>query len=139
MLATERSRLSWRSILAVGTLAVVAFGAAIAIQRNIFPFYSGDHDEPVYRFQAAMLQMGHLNIPLAQNEFFRPWLSGPGDGHLVMAFNPGWPSVLMAANVATGSMLVALGFAAALIVVAGFGFAASCRVRPGGRCSPPRS
>ena len=87
---------------------MLAFLAAIAIQRNIFPFYSGDHDEPVYRFQAAMLQMGHINIPLAQNQFFRPWLSGPGDGHLVMAFSPGWPSVLMAANVTTGSMLVGL-------------------------------
>ena len=59
MLATERARghrcagswSSWRS-------AVVAFVAAIAIQRNVFPFYSGDHDEPVYRFQAEMLRDG---------------------------------------------------------------------------------
>ena len=124
MLATERrARPSGRWVLVIVVLALLAFVAAIAIQRNIFPFYSGDHDEPVYRFQAAMLRMGEINIPLSQNQFFRPWLSGPGDGHLVMAFPPGWPSVLMAADVLTGSMLVALGFAAAMTVVAGFGFA----------------
>ena len=102
---------------------MLAFVAAIAIQRNVFPFYSGDHDEPVYRFQADMLRDGEINIPVAQNQFFRPWLSGPGDGHLVMAFLPGWPSVLTAADVLTGSMLVGVGVAAALTVVAGFGFA----------------
>ena len=123
MLTTERARPSTRWLLVIAALAVLAFLAAIAVQRNVFPFYSGDHDEPVYRFQAAMLRMGEINIPLTQNEFFRPWLSGPGDGHLVMAFSPGWPSVLMAADVATGSMLVALGVAAALTVVAAFGFA----------------
>jgi hypothetical protein len=123
MLTRERARPSARWLLVIVALAVLAFIAAIAIQRNVFPFYSGDHDEPVYRFQAAMLRMGEINIPLAQNQFFRPWLSGPGDGHLVMAFSPGWPSVLMAADVTTGSMLVGLGVAAALTVVAGFGFA----------------
>ena len=120
-------------------IAVIAFVAAIAIQRNVFPFYSGDHDEPVYRFQAEMLRMGEINIPLAQNQFFRPWLSGPAHGHLVMAFQPGWPSLLMVADVLTGSMLVALGTAAALATFAAFAFAASCSARPGGRCSRPRS
>ncbi|MGZ6977936.1 MAG: hypothetical protein ACXVJW_07500 [Acidimicrobiia bacterium] len=124
MLATERrDRLSVRWILVVAALAVLAFVSAIAVQRNVFPFYSGDHDEPVYRYQADLIRDGHINVPIAQNEFFRPWLSGPRDDHLVMAFAPGWPSVLMVADVTTGSMLVGLGFAAALTVVAGFGFA----------------
>src|SRR5689334_9271829 len=114
-------RLRW--ILVVAALAVLAFIAAIAVQRNVYPFYSGDHDEPVYRYQAQMLADGHISIPLAQNEFFRPWLSGPHDDHLVMAFTPGWPAALMVADVATGSMLVALGAAAALLVVAGYWFA----------------
>ena len=112
-----------RWVLVVVAIAVIAFVAAIAIQRNVFPFYSGDHDEPVYRFQAEMLRTGEINIPLAQNQFFRPWLSGPAHGHLVMAFQPGWPSLLMVADVLTGSMLVALGTAAALTAVAAFAFA----------------
>ncbi|HEY3721838.1 MAG TPA: hypothetical protein VGN59_00620 [Acidimicrobiia bacterium] len=123
MLATERTRPSRRGVIVVVAIAVIAFVAAIAIQRNIFPFYSGDHDEPVYRFQAEMLRLGHINIPLAQNQFFRPWLSGPAHGHLVMAFQPGWPSLLMVAQVLTGSMLVALGVAAALTASAAFAFA----------------
>lgn len=124
MLATERrARPSARWVLVIAALAVFAFVAAIAVQRNTFPFYSGDHDEPVYRFQAEMLRDGAITLPRAQNEFFRPWLSGPSGDHLVMAFQPGWPSVLMVADVVTGSMLIGLGAAAALTVVAGFGFA----------------
>lgn len=123
MLATERARPSLRWILVIAAIAVIAFVAAIAIQRNIFPFYTGDHDEPVYRFQAEMMRQGHLTLPLSQNEFFRPWLSGPSGDHLVMAFQPGWPAVLMVVDVLTGTMLVGLGVAAAMMVVAGFAFA----------------
>ncbi len=101
---------------------MIAAVAAVAIQRNVFPFYSGDHDEPVYRFQAAMMRNGTITLPRAQNEFFRPWLSGPTGDRLVMAFPPGWPAVLMLADF-TGTMLVALAAAAALTVVAGFAFA----------------
>jgi hypothetical protein len=117
----EGRRLLWIGLIVL--LAVVAFVAAIAVQRNVFPFYSGDHDEPVYRFQAEMLRDGHITIPRAQDEFFRPWLSGPSDDHLVMAFTPAWPAVLMVADALTGSMLVALGAAAALIVVTAYAFA----------------
>ncbi len=123
MLATERKRPSLRWVLIVVAIAIVAFVAAIAIQRNVFPFYTGDHDEPVYQFQAEMMRDGHLTLPISQNEFFRPWLSGPQGDHLVMAFQPGWPAVLMVIDVVTGSMLVALGVAAALTVAAAFGFA----------------
>ena len=48
MPAPVRERLSWRWVLVIALLAVVAFVAAIAIQRNVFPFYSGDHDEQTY-------------------------------------------------------------------------------------------
>lgn len=124
MLATEpRTRSSVRWVLVIVALAIVAFVAAIAVQRNLFPFYSGDHDEPVYRFQAEMLRHGMISIPGSQNEFFRPWLSGPRDNHLVMAFTPPWPTVLMVSDVLTGSMLFALGASAALMVGAAFAFA----------------
>jgi hypothetical protein len=117
----DRRRLRW--VLVLVLLAAIAFVAAIAIQRNVFPYYSGDHDEPVYRFQAEMLRDGRLTLPISQNEFFRPWLSGPDRDHLVMAFPLGWPAVLMASDVLFGTMLVALGAAAALAVVTGFFFA----------------
>ena len=90
------------------------------VNRNVFPYYSGDHDEPVYRYQAEMLEDGVLTIPRCQEQFFRPWLSGPQGDHLVLAFQPGWPAVLMVSQKATGSTLPALGLAAALAVLASY-------------------
>ncbi len=104
--------------VAVVLLAVVAFVAAIAVQRNVFPFYSGDHDEPVVRYQAEMLREGMVTVSAGQQQFFQPWLTGVHDGRLVPAFQPLWPAALMVADVATGSMLPALGLAAALLTVA---------------------
>ncbi len=114
---------SRRWLFAVLVIAAAAFVSAIAVQRNIFPLYSGDHDEPVYVFQAQMLTNGELTLPRSQNEFFRPWLSGPRGDRLVMAFQPLWPAVLMVADKATGSMLPALGLAAASAVFATYFFA----------------
>ncbi len=105
---------SRRWLIALLLLAVAAAALSVAVQRNVFPFYSGDRDEPVYRYQAQMLEEGRLTVPASQEQFFRPWLSGPGDGHLVMAFQPLWPAVLMIADTATNSMLPALAFAAML-------------------------
>jgi len=116
----ESARGSARWWLLVAALAVMAFVAAIAVQRHVFPFYSGDHDEPVYRYQAEMLLDGDLTIPRSQEEFFRPWLSGPHEDRLVMAYQPGWPAVLAASKQIFGSMLFALGAAAALSVIACF-------------------
>ena len=94
MLATERARPSLRWILVVVALAVLAFVAAIAIQRNIFPFYSGDHDEPVYRFQAEMLRDGRHQHPARAERVLPPVALGsgrrpPGDGVLArLALGP---------------------------------------------------
>ncbi len=97
-------------LVALLLLLVASAALSIAVQRNVFPFYSGDRDEPVYRYQAQMLADGHVTIPATQEQFFRPWLSGPVDGHLAMAFQPLWPAVLMVADVATNSMLPGLAF-----------------------------
>ena len=44
-----------RHWLVVLLLLLVASAAlSIAVQRNVFPYYSGDRDEPVYRYQAQM-------------------------------------------------------------------------------------
>ena len=72
--ATTGSR-HWLVVLLL--LLVASAALSIAVQRNVFPFYSGDRDEPVYRYQAQMLAAGHVTIPANQERFFRPWLSGP--------------------------------------------------------------
>lgn len=121
----EWPRTSWlRRNRAVLLLAAFAFGAALLVNASLFPFYSGDHDEPVYRYQAEMLLDGRLTLSaVEQQHFFRPWLSGPVGDRIVMAFSPGWPTVLAAGDLLAGSMLVPVGLAAALAAAACYLFA----------------
>ncbi len=98
----------------IGTaiLAGIAGVLALIVHHHVFPYFSGDLDEPVYRFQAQMLLDGHVTLPASQWQFFRPWLSGPADGHLVLAFPPLWPAVLALTQRSTGAMTAALPLAA---------------------------
>ena len=114
---------SRRWLIALVLLAIASAALAVAVQRNVFPYYSGDRDEPVYRYQAQMLEAGLLTIPRSQEEFFRPWLSGPQGDHLVMAFEPVWPAVLAISDATTNSMLPALALAAAAAVAGMYAFA----------------
>jgi len=104
--------------------AVVAALMVPVVRGGLFPYYSGDRDEPVYRYQAQMLEEGRLTIPQSQEQFFRPWLSGPADGHLVMAFQPLWPAALAVSDEVAGSMTGALMLVAAAGCIAVYAFAA---------------
>ena len=105
-------------------LCSFAFVAALLVHRGLFPYLSGDHDEPVYRYQAQMLLDGHVTLPAATHGyFFRPWLTGQVGDRLVVAFSPGWPAMLAAGQALAGSMLVSVGLAAAGAALACFGFA----------------
>ncbi len=115
-----RDRTSAAGLLVIAVLVVLAVLGSFGVQRILFPYYSGDADEPVYRYQAQMLLDGEVTVPATQATFFRPWLSGPHDGHLVMAFTPGWPAVLAASKLVSGSMLPALGVAAALLTISAY-------------------
>ncbi len=125
MTATEPTSIqgSKRWIVALVLLAIASATLAVAVQRNVFPYYSGDRDEPVYRYQAQMLEDGLLTIPRSQEAFFRPWLSGPHGDHLVMAFEPVWPAVLAMSDATTNTMLPALALAAAAAVAGMYAFA----------------
>lgn len=111
---------SRRWTTAVFLVAILAALMAVAVNRNVFPYDTGDHDEPVYRYQAQMLADGKLTIPRSQEQFFRPWLSGPQGHHLVLAFPPGWPAILMMSQEGTGSTLPALGLSAAVAVLGSY-------------------
>jgi len=98
----------------------VAFVAALAVHHEVFPYSTGDNDEPVLRYQAEMLRDGEVTVPRTQEQFFRPWLTGPHGDRLVPPFQPLWPALLLASDVVTGSMVFALGTAAAGLVLATF-------------------
>jgi hypothetical protein len=93
--------------------AVAAIGAAVS-NRLLFPHFSGDADEPVYRYQALMLLDGHITLSAAeQYPFFRPWLSAQSGDRVMLAFTWPWPAVLAVSEFLTGSMLPAICLSAA--------------------------
>jgi hypothetical protein len=99
-------------------LAALAFVSAIAVNRTVFPLFSGDDDDAVYVLQAETLRQGDLTLPAAdQREFFRPWLTGLHEDRLVFPFQHGWPAVLALSSLVFGSMRLALGLTAAGVVV----------------------
>jgi hypothetical protein len=105
-------------------LAAFAFVAAIVVSKTAYPLHSGDHDEPVYIFQAQMLLEGHATLSAAEQErFFKPWLSGRRGDRLVLAFTAGWPAALAVTELLFGNMRLALGLSAAAASVLCFLFA----------------
>jgi 4-amino-4-deoxy-L-arabinose transferase-like glycosyltransferase len=119
-----RGRSPWPRRLGLVGLAACSFILAIAVQRNIFPLYSGDNDEPVYVWQAQNMLDGRATVPASEQEqFFRPWLTGRAGDRLVPAFTPGWPAALAAGELVFSTMLVSVGLAAAGATIACYGFA----------------
>jgi hypothetical protein len=104
---TAASRL-W--LLAV---AAVAFGLAVTTSLWLFPLYSANRDDSVYVAMARLLEHGHVTLPAAGQEFFRPWASGLVGDRVVLKYTPPWPAVLAVADLVTGTPRVALGLTAA--------------------------
>jgi 4-amino-4-deoxy-L-arabinose transferase-like glycosyltransferase len=84
----------------------------------IFPYYSNNHDEPVYALQAETLLRGNLTLP--SNEFIRfftPWLTKADSSHAIFKYTPVQASVLALGEMLMGSMHAAIGLVAGLTVI----------------------
>lgn len=121
-----RRDLRWlvRTYGPVLVLAVVVLVISVVARHAMFPAYSWNRDEPVYLWHVEVLRSGQFTAtdggaPM----FFRPWLTGAGDGVLFSQYTLGWPLVLLAADVVFGSPGAALAFGALLAVLATYAFA----------------
>jgi len=103
--------------VALVLLGLVAFGAAVATNRWLFPLYSLNRDDSVYVAMARLIEHGHVTLPAAGHEAFRPWASAIVGDRIVLKYTPPWPAVLAAAELLTGSVRVGLGVAAAAAAV----------------------
>ena len=99
----------------LAALGLVAFVLSIVVGHWLYPLGSINHDEPMYAFQARLLQHGHLTLS-ASFEPFRPWASGVRNGHVVLKYTPIWPAMLAIGD-ALGSLRLGTGAAAAAAVV----------------------
>jgi 4-amino-4-deoxy-L-arabinose transferase-like glycosyltransferase len=107
-------RAHWPALL----LALLAALVAVWARHALFPAYSWNRDEPVYLWHVEILRAGQLTatdggLP----DLFHPWLSARGDGVLFSQYTLGWPLVLLAAQVLTGSAATALALGAGLAVL----------------------
>jgi 4-amino-4-deoxy-L-arabinose transferase-like glycosyltransferase len=107
-------------------LVLAVLGALVALwaRHRLFPAYSWNRDEPVYLWHVDALRAGHLTPPDGGHPtLFQPWLSARGDGVFFSQYTLGWPLVLLAAAVVTGSAGNALLLGAALAVIGTYAIA----------------
>jgi 4-amino-4-deoxy-L-arabinose transferase-like glycosyltransferase len=118
LLATARRH--WAGL----ALAVLAGVVALWARHALFPGYSWNRDEPVYLWQVDLLRQGQLTATDGGfPKLFHPWLSARGDGTIYSQYTLGWPLVLLAAEVLTGSAIAAPVFGASLAVAGTYAFA----------------
>lgn len=106
-----------RFVLVLGLLA-----AAVALVSNqwIYPDYSWNRDEPVYLWQAHLLQNGQLTS--SDGGFpavLQPWLSANEDGRFFSQYPLGWPLALLVGQ-AIGLPVLTLVASAVLAVVGAY-------------------
>lgn len=109
---------------AVITLGFLAGFWAIFTSLLLFPYYSNNHDEPVYVLQAQMLLQGKLYLPADEfSDFFTPFFF-VNDGERVFSkYTPVQAGFLALGHALLGSMRASLGLVAALTIVAFYLFA----------------
>jgi hypothetical protein len=108
----------WRDHWPAAVVALVAALVALWARHHLFPAYSWNRDEPVYLWHVDALRGGHLTPPDGGfPKLFQPWLSARGDGVFFSQYTLGWPLVLLAADVLSGSAGNALLLGAAVCVL----------------------
>ena len=118
--ALARLRVHWPAL----ALAVLAALVALWARHTLFPEFSWNRDEPVYQWHVEALRSGQLTpTDGGHPSLFQPWLSARGDGVFFTQYTLGWPVVLLAFAVLTGSAGNALLVGAALAVLGTYAFA----------------
>ena len=107
-----------RRVAPLVVLGLVAVVVSLAVHHWVFPAYSWNRDETVFVWQARALRHGVL-LPTdgGMPAFFRPWLSGLGDGFFFSQYTLGWPSVLATSLLLSGTTALAIPFGALLSVL----------------------
>ncbi|MGH9085969.1 MAG: hypothetical protein ACRDYW_10985 [Acidimicrobiales bacterium] len=99
-------------------LALASAVVAVLAKEHLFPGLSWNRDEPVYLWHVDVLRHGQLTATDGGHpDLFLPWLSARGDGSMFTQYTLGWPLVLLAARLVSGTSATALPVGAALAVV----------------------
>jgi hypothetical protein len=95
-----------RLVLAYAVLAIAVALMTIYVSHHALPHGSTDLDEVAYQTQANTLRTGHASLARASvDPAFRPFLSGVHGSRVVFKYQPVWPALVAASDVAFGSSL----------------------------------
>jgi hypothetical protein len=108
---------SRRYLIGLAVLAAVAGAAAVLTNVWLFPLYSLNRDDSVYVAMARLIEHGHVTLPAAGHEAFRPWASAVVGDRIVLKYTPPWPTVLALGELLTGSPRAGLAVTAAATAV----------------------
>lgn len=107
--------------LPLAGIALAAFAAVVLITTYVFPYYSTNNDEAVYRFQAQMLAQGKLYLPATSlSEHFNSFYIVNDGQRVYPKYVPAFAIPLALSQLLFGDMRVALGLIAAASVIAIF-------------------
>ena len=112
-------------------IALAAFAAVVLISTYVFPYYSTNNDEAVYRFQARMLAQGKLYLPAnSLSEHFNSFYIINDGQRVYPKYVPAFAIPLALSQLVFGDMRFALGLLAAVAVIAIFLVAEEMYRRP---------
>ena len=107
--------------LPLAGIALAAFAAVVLITTYVFPYYSTNNDEAVYRFQAQLLAQGKLYLPAnSLSEHFNSFYIINDGQRIYPKYVPAFAIPLALSQLLFGDMRVALGLIAAASVIAIF-------------------
>lgn len=98
-------------------IAMISFLTVMAINHFIFPYYSNNHDEGVYIFQAKMLAEGKIYLNSDEySDFFNTWFFINDDNKLYSRYTP-VHSLIICVFILLGNMGLTIGVMAGLNII----------------------
>jgi len=112
------SRYRW--LLAILAVALVT---SVVIRHVVYPAYSWNRDEVTYQWQVSVLRGGHLfGSDGGFRHLFWPWLSGHNDHGFFSQYTLGWPLVMLAADILTGSTAASILVGVVVLLLGAYAF-----------------
>jgi hypothetical protein len=98
-------------------VAIISFLSIILINQYVFPYYSNNHDEGVYIFQAKMLAQGNIYLNTNNySEFFDSWFF-VNDGNKIYSRYTPVHALFLSIFYLLGDMNLAIGVISALNII----------------------
>jgi hypothetical protein len=113
----------WARYRALIALVVVACVVAMIVRYVVYPAYSWNRDELTYQWQVSVFRSGHLfGADGGFPNMFWPWLTGQSAQGYFSQYTLGWPLVMFASDLLTGSTTASILVGVVAFVLGAYAF-----------------